>query len=260
MEIIIHNTAEEASKHAGEYISNIVKKIPDTILGLATGGTPVQMYKEMIRQHKENNIDYSQVTSFNLDEYIGLPPTHDQSYRYFMNENLFNHINIDKQNTHVPDGMATDIPKECENYEQKIFQAGGIDLQLLGVGTDGHIGFNEPGSSFASRTRIKTLTKQTREDNARFFNNIDEVPIHCITMGIETIIESNEIILLAFGKNKAEVIRNMIEGPISAELPASALHLHPNVKIFIDEDAASKLKRKEYYKYVYSNKPQWQQF
>lgn len=260
MEIIVRENAEIASKQAGKYIANKIRHANDIVLGLATGGTPVKMYNELVRQHKEEGLSFAKVSSFNLDEYIGLTGDHDQSYRYFMNDNLFNHVDIDKSKTRVPNGMAEDIPTECAAYEEDMKNAGGVALQVLGLGTDGHIGFNEPGSSLASRTRIKTLTKQTCEDNARFFNSIAEVPIHCITMGIGTIMEAEEIVLLAFGEGKADVIKEMVEGAISAECPATILQMHPNVKIFIDDAAAAKLTHLEYHKYVYNNKPAWQQF
>jgi glucosamine-6-phosphate deaminase len=260
MEVIIQANAKAASELAGRLVAKTITRKGNAVLGLATGGTPVALYQEMIRHHRENGLDFSQVTTFNLDEYVNLAPEHPCSYRYFMNDNLFNHINIDKANTHVPEGMATDIVASCAAYEQEMKKAGGIDLQVLGIGSDGHIGFNEPTSSLASRTRIKTLTEETRRDNARFFNSIDEVPMHCITMGIGTIMESREVIFLAFGEAKADIVARMVEGPISSMVPASALQMHPNVKVFVDEAAAAKLTRIDYYKWVYRNKPVWQQF
>lgn len=177
-----------------------------------------------------------------------------------MNENLFDHINIRKENTHVPDGMAEDVPETCAAYEDAIRAVGGIDVQVVGIGGDGHIGFNEPGSSLASRTRIKTLTEETRQDNARFFDSIDQVPMHCITMGIGTIMDSRRILFLAFGERKSGIVRDATEGPITATVPASVLQLHPSVKVFLDEPAAAKLARYDYYKWVYDNKPEWQRF
>lgn len=258
MDIIIMPNAEAASKAAAQHIANQIKNGNIRVLGLATGGTPVPMYKELIRLHKEEGLDFSGVSSFNLDEYAGLPPTHPCSYRYFMNDNLFDHINIDKANTRVPNGMAEDIPAECEAYEEAIEEAGFVDLQVLGIGTDGHIGFNEPGSSLASRTRYMALTEQTRDDNTRFFNSKDEVPTHCVTMGIGTILDAGEVVLLAFGENKADAIAATVEGPVSAFCPASALQLHENVRIYVDEAAASKLKLKDYYRFAWDNRPSWQ--
>jgi glucosamine-6-phosphate deaminase len=217
------------------------------------------LYRELIRLHREEGLDFSQVVTFNLDEYIGLPADHEQSYRRFMNENLFEHINIRMENTHVPDGMAEDVPATCAAYERAIVDAGGIDLQVLGIGSDGHVGFNEPTSSFASRTRIKTLTRQTVADNARFFDGDESlVPHHCITMGIGTIMDARMNIMLAFGDNKAEAIAATVEGPVASIMPASILQHHPAAKIFIDEAAASRLRLADYYQWVYDGKPEWQ--
>ena len=226
------------------------------MLGLATGSTPLLLYRALARM----KLDWRKVTTFNLDEYVGLPPAHAQSYHSFMWENLFRHVNIARKNVHIPDGMSKDIPKFCAQYEKKIRAAGGIDLQVLGIGTDGHIGFNEPTSSLASRTRIKTLTRQTRKDNARFFGSADKVPHHVITMGLGTIMEARQCLLLAFGAKKARAIAATVEGPITAINPASILQMHPNVRVYLDEAAAAKLKRTDYYRWVYENKPDWQKF
>ena len=259
MEIIIKENAIAGSHAAALVIARLVREKPNMVLGLATGSTPVILYKELIRMHKEEGLDFSQVTTFNLDEYIGLTPDHDQSYRYFMNDNLFDHININKENTHVPDGMAEDVVATCAAYEQAILDAGGIDLQVLGIGSDGHVGFNEPTSSFASRTRIKTLTKQTVADNARFFDGDEsQVPHHCITMGIGTIMDARMNVVLAFGENKADVVAAMVEGPVAAMVPASILQHHLSAKVFIDESAAADLKLPDYYRWVYEGKPAWQ--
>jgi len=243
MEVIVKNTYEEISKLAADMIAKVVRAKPNAVLGLATGSTPVGTYKELIRMHKQEGLDFSQVTTFNLDEYVNVPPTHDQSYRYFMNDNLFNHINIDKKKTHVPDGMAKDIPAFCKWYEEQILRAGGIDMQLLGIGGNGHIAFNEPGSSLGSRTRVKTLDAKTIKDNARFFKSIDEVPKYAITMGIGTIMEARMLILLANKENKADAIAKTVEGPITAMVPASVVQLHPKAVIITDKAAASKLTR-----------------
>lgn len=260
MEIIIKDNGQAASEAAARVIARLVREKPTAVLGLATGSTPVMLYKELIRLHKEEQLDFSQVTTFNLDEYIGLPADHEQSYRRFMNENLFNHINIKMENTHVPDGMAEDVPATCAAYEQAIVDAGGVDLQVLGIGSDGHVGFNEPTSSFASRTRIKTLTQQTVADNARFFDDDEsQVPHHCITMGIGTIMDARRNLLLAFGAGKADAVAATVEGPVAAMMPASILQHHPDAKIFADEAAASKLALADYYRWVYNGKPEWQQ-
>ncbi len=257
MEIITSPTAKEASRLAARYVARLVQQKPHAVLGLATGGTPVMLYQELITLHQEG-LDFSQVTTFNLDEYIGLAPDHPCSYRRFMNENLFDHLNIPAECTHLPDGLANDVEAHCQEYEDAIAAAGGLDVQILGVGTDGHIGFNEPTSSLASRTRIKTLTEQTRTDNARFFEHPEQVPIHCVTMGIGTIMDSRRIIMLAFGKQKAEIVKAFVEGPVTAMVPASVLQMHPHVTVFLDDAAASLLSKRDYYDWVYRNKPQWQ--
>lgn len=242
MEVIIVPDGDALSRRAASIIAEVVRRKPRSVLGLATGSTPLGTYRELVRLYKEDNLDFSQVVTFNLDEYVGLPPAREQSYRYFMNENLFNLINIRKENTYVPDGMAGDVPAACAAYEDEICDQGGIDLQLLGIGGNGHIGFNEPGSSLASRTRPKTLTKATRNDNSRFFSGIDEVPKYAITMGIATIMESRRVVLLAGDKTKASAIAAAVEGPLSAMCPASVLQMHPAVTIIADSAAASGLK------------------
>jgi glucosamine-6-phosphate deaminase len=256
MEIIIQPTAEAATHVAARIIAKLLRDKPGAVLGLATGSTPLLLYRTLI----DMNLDWSGVTTFNLDEYIGLPREHPQTYHSFMRENLFRHINISNERVHIPDGNAADIPKFCSDYEARIRDAGGIDLQVLGIGTDGHIGFNEPTSSLASRTRIKTLTQQTRRDNARFFGSEADVPQHVITMGIGTIMEARTNLLLAFGENKARAIAEAVEGPITSINPASVLQMHPVTKVCLDEAAAGELKRADYYRWVYDNKPQWQTF
>jgi glucosamine-6-phosphate deaminase len=235
-------------------VSRQLLKKPSSVLGLATGSTPVGTYKELVRMHKEEGLDFSKVTSFNLDEYLDLSPTHDQSYRYLMNQNLFKHINLDPRNIHVPYGHAADVEEFCDWYEAEIVRSGGIDLQILGIGGDGHIAFNEPGSSLGSRTRLKTLTRETIEDNARFFKHRDEVPRFAITMGVGTIMEAKEIILLANGPKKAAIIAEALEGPVTAQVSASVLQLHRHVTVLLDAEAGSKLKRADYYRWVYEEK------
>ncbi len=255
MEVIIKKDYEAMSKTGAEIIAKLVRNKPNCVLGLATGGTPVGLYKELIRMHKDEGLDFSKVVSFNLDEYVGLPTSHDQSYHYFMHDNLFNHVNIQPENVHVPSGTADDHIAFCEWYEDEIDKAGGIDLQLLGIGGDGHIAFNEPGSSLASRTRMKTLTEETIEDNARFFESIDDVPRYAITMGVGTIMEARHCLLVCNGEKKAETIAKAIEGPVTADITASALQMHPQATFILDEPAATKLKRYDYYKWIYDNKP-----
>ncbi len=256
MEIIIQPTPEAASTIAARIVARLLREKPNAVIGLATGSTPLLLYREIIRM----KLDFSRVTTFNLDEYVGLPAEHTQSYHHFMWENFFQHINIPKNQVHIPDGMAKDIPGFCRHYEQMISASGGIDLQVLGIGRDGHIGFNEPSSSLASRTRIKTLTPRTRQDNARFFKSADEVPHHCITMGIGTIMEARQVVLLAFGKTKADAIAAAVEGPITSMNPASILQMHPVAKVCLDEEAAGQLEKAAYYRWVYDNKPNWQRF
>ncbi len=259
MEVIINKDAVTGSHAAARVIARLIHKKITAVLGLATGSTPLMLYKELIRMHRKEGLDFSRVTTFNLDEYVGLPADHEQSYHRFMWDNLFSHINIKPGNVHIPDGMTDDVPKFCEAYEQAIVDAGGIDLQVLGIGSDGHVGFNEPTSSFASRTRIKTLTRQTVADNARFFGGDEtQVPHHCITMGIGTIMDARMNLLLAFGANKADAVAATVEGSVASIMPASVLQHHLNAKLFIDEAAASRLKLTDYYRWVYDNKPVWQ--
>lgn len=260
MEIIIQSDPESASRVAARVILRLLREKPNAVLGLATGSTPLLLYRELIRLHQEKQIDFSRVTTFNLDEYIGLAPDHPQSYHSFMWENLFRHINLPAPNVHIPDGQTKDIPAFCARYEEQIRAAGGLDLQVLGIGTDGHVGFNEPTSSLVSRTRIKTLTVQTRKDNARFFGSEDKVPHHVITMGVGTVMDARQCLLLAFGAAKAQAIAGAVEGPITAMNPASALQMHPTVKVFLDEPAAGRLTRADYYRWVYDNKPEWQRW
>lgn len=258
MEIIILPTAEEASAAAARMVARQVREKPASVLGLATGGTPCKLYQLLARMHRTEGLDFSEVTSFNLDEYIGLHASHPASYHHFMEENFFAHVNIARERIHIPDGLAQDVPAHCAAYEEAIREAGGVDLQILGLGSDGHLGFNEPGSSLASRTRIKTLTERTRSDNARFFSEGQEVPHHVITMGLGTIMESRMCLLLAFGKAKAAAVAASVEGPVTASVPGSILQFHPRAKMLIDAEAASLLDRADYYKWVYQNKPEWQ--
>ena len=241
MRVIIVKNAEEMGKKAANLIAEEMKKKTSFVLGLATGSTPLPLYKDFMKRNKAGEMDFSTVITFNLDEYVGLEPTHDQSYRYFMNENLFNHVNILKKNTHVPNGMAEDIDASCQEYEEMIDEIGGIDCQVLGIGGNGHIGFNEPGSSIGSLTRIKTLTEETISDNARFFEKKEDVPTQAITMGIGTIMKTKKVVLLASGANKADTVKAALEGPITSMCPASALQLHRFATYVITEDCAAKL-------------------
>lgn len=239
MKIIIDSEEAIAKKAAQRYVELLSAK-PDAILGGATGSTPLGLYAELAKLCREGKISFKNARSFNLDEYVGLEGTHDQSYRYFMNHNLFEHIDIDIANTRVPDGINTAIAAE---YDKEIEAAGGIDLQLLGIGVDGHIGFNEPGTPLDSVTHVVELTENTREVNSRFFASLDEVPTHAVTMGIKTVMNARGIILMAIGKSKAEICKAFIEGPITTDVPASILQLHPNCEIYLDYEAASLLKK-----------------
>lgn len=242
MEVYIKDTYEELSESAALLVAQTLQFKQDAVLGLATGSTPLGVYCELIRMHKDDGLDFSQVTTFNLDEYLGLPDSHPQSYHHFMQENLFQHINVLRARTHVPSGVAEDVGAYCKRYEQQIRDAGGIDLQILGIGSDGHIAFNEPGSPLDSRTRVEQLTQQTIQDNSRFFDRIEDVPTQAITMGVGTILEAKKIILLATGASKADAVAAAIEGPVSSACTASALQTHPDVTILLDHDAASRLK------------------
>ena len=255
MEIIVKDTVEEMSKTAARAVARILNAKPNAVLGLATGSTPLGLYKELVRLHKEEGLDFSQVTTFNLDEYVGLPQKHPQSYHYFMNEHFFQHVNIPKQNVYIPSGTTDNYAAFCAWYEQRICECGGIDLQILGIGSDGHIAFNEPTSSLGSRTRIKTLARQTIDDNARFFDSPDQVPIYAITMGVGTILEARQIMLLANGRKKAAAVAAAVEGPVTSMITASALQLHRDVLVVIDREAAGELKMIEYYEWIQEKRP-----
>jgi len=232
---------QEMSLKAANLIIDRVKNSSSLVLGLATGSTPIGLYEQLIEDHKNNGTSYEHVKSVNLDEYIGLGGNHPQSYRYFMDHQLFNHINIRKENTFVPNGLAHDLEEECKNYEEIIKNLGGIDIQILGIGVNGHIGFNEPGTSFQSRTHVIDLAESTLEANSRFFDSLDEVPRQAITMGIKTILESKQIILLATGAAKQEAIMKLFSGELTEEFPASILKTHPNVIVIADEEACGLL-------------------
>ncbi len=228
-------------RRVAELIADLIREKPECVLGLATGGTPVGAYRELVGMHQQQSLDFSRLTTFNLDEYVGLSGDHPQSYRYFMQHHLFDHVNVQPSRTHVPNGRARDIDREAREYEKKIDSAGGIDLQLLGIGSNGHIAFNEPGSPIESRTRTVELTAETIEDNARFFETADEVPGTAITMGIGTILESKRIVLMATGDAKADAVRTAVEDDPDPINPASLLQLHSNVTFVLDRAAAGGL-------------------
>lgn len=255
-EVVIVKNAEAAGALVATEILELIERRPDAVLGLATGSTPLPVY-QALRTTLAGH-DVSQVRGFALDEYVGIDPEHPESYRSVITREVVEPLGLDPQRIHVPNGAQATIQHAGDDYEKDISAAGGVDLQILGIGTDGHIGFNEPGSSFASRTRVKTLTEQTREDNARFFDTIDDVPMHCITQGLGTILKARHLVLLAFGEGKAEAVAAAVEGPLTALLPGSAIQLHPHVTIVVDEAAASRLTLSDYYRYTFANKPAWQ--
>lgn len=241
MRIIVTKDYDELSKYAANIIASQVRLKSDSVIGLATGSTPIGAYQELIRQCKEENLDFSEVKTFNLDEYVGLEADHNQSYRHFMNHQLFNHINIPMENTHVPNGKAEDELTECKSYDEKIKAAGHIDLQLLGMGSDGHIGFNEPNDSFVVSTNVVDLQQPTIDANSRFFASADEVPRQAITMGYMSIMQAQRILFVVSGKSKAEVVKQALQGPVTPQVPASILQLHRDVIVVLDEEAASEL-------------------
>jgi glucosamine-6-phosphate deaminase len=248
MLVSIKQSYFEVSQAAARFVAAAVRKKPQVTLGLATGGTPLGMYRELIRLHREEGLDFSQVVTFNLDEYVGLPADHPQSYHVFMQSQFFNHVNIDPRNIHIPDGtVQTDVERYCAAYEEQIRKAGGIDLQILGIGTTGHIGFNEASSSLSSRTRVTALAEQTIDDNRRFFPPGEKVPQCAITMGLGTILDARKILLLASGPHKARAVASAIEGPLTASVTASVLQLHPDVTVLLDREAAEQLVNKAYY-------------
>ena len=239
MRLMITESYEELSKAAAEEFAKVIKEKPNAVLGLATGGSPVGMYKELIKMYEKNELDFSKVTTVNLDEYIGLNPEHNQSYRHFMNENLFNHININIANTFVPNGLADNLEVECKEYDKKIMELGGIDIQLLGVGNNGHIAFNEPDEQLSAGTHVISLTENTIEANSRFFENINDVPKKAITMGLGGIMKAKKIILIASGESKAEAIKGLFSGKITTDNPASMLQMHRDVTVVVDKAAAT---------------------
>ena len=250
MKVVIVDNPEAAASYGSAMLKRQITNKPSSVLGLATGSTPVALYQQLIAANKAKEISFENVSTFNLDEYLGLSAEHPQSYRYFMNQELFSHIDIDINNTHVPDGGAKNPLTAGDDYEQLIIDAGGIDMQLLGIGRNGHVGFNEPSSCLVSRTRVKTLTQATIDDNARFFKSDEYQPHLSITMGIGTIMESRHIVLLATGASKADAIQATVEGPLTASCPASALQMHLSTTLIIDNAAAAKLKDKEFYQHI----------
>jgi glucosamine-6-phosphate deaminase len=252
-EIVVLDSATEAGELASDVILQLVARRPDAVLGLATGSTPLPIYQALAARRA----DLSAVRGFALDEYVGLPSSHPESYRSVITREVVEPLGLTPELVRVP-GDRGPIETAGADYERAIVEAGGVDLQILGIGTDGHIGFNEPGSSFESLTRVKTLTQQTRQDNARFFDSIEDVPVNCITQGLGTIRRARHLVLLAFGEAKAEAIAAAVEGPVTASAPGSAIQLHPHVTVLVDGPAASRLANLDYYRYAWANKPAWE--
>lgn len=260
MEVIIQNDHQSACRFVAEIITREIRETPSLVLGLATGRTMEDLYAELVRRHREDGLDFSLCRSFNLDEYIGIPPEDEHSYRHYMNFQLFDKVNIDIRNTHLPRGTAEDLDAECLRYEEAIKACGGIGLQLLGIGEAGHIGFNEPLSALLSRTRQKALSPETMAQNRKLFKDPSRMPRRALTMGVGTILESKKCLLLVTGSHKAEIVAKAVEGPITSMVTASALQLHPKCTVVVDSAAAVNLKGTEYYRWIFENEPEWQDF
>jgi len=238
MKVIVERNYDKMSKKAAQLVKQQINDKPDSVLGLPTGGTPLKMYEELIEMYNKGEIDFSEVITFNLDEYCGLPPDHPQSYHYYMYKNFFDHVNIKEENINILDGMTQNIERECNEYEKRIEEAGGIDLQILGIGPNGHIGFNEPSESLNDKTHLVQLTEETREANSRFFNSKEDVPKKALTMGISSILKSDKIIIMASGESKASAINKTLSGQINTCTPSTLLQTHSNVSVIVDKDAA----------------------
>ena len=260
MEIVIVRDADEVGRVAALKIASVVQRDPEAVLGLATGSSPTGIYASLAARVAAGELDFGRASGFALDEYVGIPLEHPESYASVIERDVVVPLGMDASKVHVPDGRASDVEAAVVEYERAIADAGGIDIQILGIGANGHIGFNEPTSSFASRTRIKTLAPQTRADNARFFDDPSQVPTHCLTQGLGTILDAHEVVLVAQGSSKASAVAGMVEGPLGAMCPGSALQLHRHATIVVDEAAAALLQLADYYRYTYENKPEWQRF
>jgi glucosamine-6-phosphate deaminase len=258
VEVVILAGEDEIGALAADTLVRLLTDKPDAVLGLATGSSPLGVYRELAGRYRAGEVSFARARGFLLDEYVGLPADHPQRYRSVIARELEEHVDLPADAVSGPDGLADDVPAACAAYEKAIADAGGADLQLLGIGTDGHVGFNEPGSSLRSRTRIKTLTSQTRADNARFFATAEDVPRHVLTQGLGTISDARHLVLLATGEVKADAVRAMVEGPVSAMCPASVLQLHPHVTVMLDEAASSRLVLADFFRETYAGKPAWQ--
>ncbi len=258
MEVVIAPEKQLAAV-AADAIERLLLAKRGAVLGLATGSSPLAVYDELVRRHRERGLSFATARAFMLDEYVGLAADHPERYRNVIETSIAGLVDFAPDAVSGPDGLATDLVQACADYERAIVDAGGVDLQILGIGTDGHIAFNEPGSSLASRTRIKTLTRQTREDNARFFGgDVEAVPHHCLTQGLGTIMSARHLVLLATGRGKAEAVHQLVEGPVSAMWPATIMQHHPHATVLVDDAAASRLQLADYYRETYANKPEWQ--
>jgi glucosamine-6-phosphate deaminase len=260
VEVIIRPTDNAAAELVARIIAKELRANPHLVLGLATGRTMESVYRVLVLKHRKEGLDFSLCSTFNLDEYVGLAPGDPHSYRHYMNEHLFRHVNIDPRNTHLPNGQASDLDAECRSYEAAMARFGGIDLQLLGIGQAGHIGFNEPLSALGSRTRVKALAPLTLKQNAESFGGEGKVPRRAITMGVGTILECRRGLLLATGAEKAEIIAKAVEGPITSMISATALQLHAHCTVVVDEAAASRLEGSEYYRRIFETEPEWEEF
>jgi glucosamine-6-phosphate deaminase len=260
MEAIIQPTKEAAASLVARILAKEIRANPSLALGLATGSTMEVVYGLLAKMHREDALDFSLCRTFNLDEYVGLSADDARSYRYYMNRHLFSQVNLDPRNTHLPDGLAEDLEHECRQYEEKIEACGGIDVQLLGIGKAGHIGFNEPLSALRSRTRVKALAPATIAQNARFFGGPENVPRRAITMGVGTILQCRRCVLLATGSEKAEVVAKAVEGPITSMISATALQLHARCTVVVDQEAGAQLQAADYYRWIFENEPEWEEF
>jgi len=260
MEVIIQPNEAAAASLVARVVAHDLRANPHLVLGLATGRTMEAVYRHLVTMCLQDKLDFSLCSTFNLDEYVGLFPSDPNSYRHYMDHHLFRQVNIDLRNTHLPNGLAENLERECVNYEALIKRFGGIDLQLLGIGKAGHIGFNEPLSALQSRTRVKALTPTTLKQNAPFFGGEDKMPRRAITMGVGTILECRRCLLLATGQSKAEVIAQAVEGPITSMISATALQLHPRCTVVVDEAAATRLQEADYYRWIFQNEPEWEAY
>jgi glucosamine-6-phosphate deaminase len=258
MEVIVLPTSQDVAHLAADAIERLLIHSVAPVLGLATGSTPEPLYQELVRRHREERLTFAHASAFMLDEYVGLPDDHEQRYAAVIRRTVIDHLDLPPESLHGPDGAAADLIAECARYEETMVRAGGVDLQIAGIGSDGHIAFNEPGSSLNSATRLKTLNSRTRADNARFFSSFDEVPIHVLTQGLGTILRSRHLLLLATGESKAAAVAQALEGPLSASCPASIVQLHSHATVLLDKAAGSRLDHADYYAEAWSNKPSWQ--